>query len=70
MGRSAAAREVEYQLDFDVSEADWDDPLLPEVTSKVLGEEPSFTMTRTSLLAWSLMEVAHVQMADVFAPGG
>ena len=29
----------EYRLDFDVLEADWDDPLLPEVTSKVLGRE-------------------------------
>ena len=59
----------EYRLDFDVLEADWDDPLLPEVTSKVLGRKTTYTMTRTGLLAWSLMEVAHVQMADVTCAG-
>ena len=35
----------EYRLDFDVLEADWDDPLLPEVTSKVLGRKTTYTMT-------------------------
>jgi isopropylmalate/homocitrate/citramalate synthase len=59
----------EYRLDFEVLEADWDDPMLPEVTSRVLGRKTTFTMTRTSLLAWSLMDIAHVEMADLTGAG-
>ena len=50
-------------------EADWDEPMLPEVTSGVLGRKTRFTMSRTSLLAWSLMDITHVEMADLTAAG-
>jgi hypothetical protein len=59
----------EYRLDFDVLEGDWDDPMLPEITSKALGRKTTFTMTRTSLLAWSLMDITHVEMADLTGGG-
>ena len=60
----------EYRLDFEGGEAGWDDPIPPEVTSRVLGREATCTINRTSLLAWSLMNIAHVQVADLACGDG
>ena len=59
----------EYRLDFDSGDADWDDPIPPEVTSDVLGRRMTCTITRTSLLAWSLMNISEVQLADLACGG-
>ncbi|HEX2725276.1 MAG TPA: hypothetical protein VHN20_05605, partial [Beijerinckiaceae bacterium] len=59
----------EYRLSFNSGDIDWDDPIPPEVTSDVLGRRMTCTISRTSLLAWSLMTVAEVHVADL-APGG
>ena len=59
----------EYRLDFEGGEAGWDDPIPPEVTSRVLGREATCTINRTSLLAWSLLNIAHVQVADLACGG-
>jgi hypothetical protein len=59
----------EYRLDFDSGDADWDDPVPPEVTSDVLGRKMTCTISRTSLLAWSLMNISEVQVADLVCGG-
>jgi hypothetical protein len=59
----------EYRLDFSRGEAEWDDPIPPEVTSGVLGRRTKATIKRTSLLAWSLMNITEVEVADVTAGG-
>jgi hypothetical protein len=60
----------EYRLDFNNGETHWQDPIPPEVTSGVLGKPTTRVITRTSLLAWSLMmSLGEVTMADVTADG-
>jgi hypothetical protein len=60
----------EYRLDFNNGEAHWQDPIPPEVTSGVLGRPTSRVITRTSLLAWSLMmSLREVTVADLTAEG-
>jgi hypothetical protein len=54
-----------YRLDFDHGEASWDDPMPPEITSDVLGRRATSIINRTSLLAWSLMNLRHVDVADL-----
>jgi hypothetical protein len=60
----------EYRLDFNNGETHWDDPIPPEVTSRLLGRRVTCVISRTSLLAWSLMmDVREVEVADVTADG-
>ena len=60
----------EYRLDFNKGETHWDDPISPEVTSRLLGRRVTCVISRTSLLAWSLMmDVREVEVADVTADG-
>jgi hypothetical protein len=59
----------EYRLNFNDGEAHWDDRIPPEVTSGVLGRGATCAISRTSLLAWSLMNISEVQMADVVCGG-
>src|SRR5215217_3082719 len=57
-------------LDFRNGETHWDDPIPPEVTSQLLGRRVTCVISRTSLLAWSLMmDVREVEVADVTADG-
>ena len=59
----------EYRLNFDKGEPAWDDPIAPEVTSEVLGRSTDTIINRTSLLAWSLMKLPHVEVADLVGGG-
>ena len=59
----------EYRLDFNGGETGWDDPIRPEATSLVLGRRATCTISRTSLLAWSLMTISAVQVADLTCEG-
>lgn len=59
----------EYRLDFNRGEAGWDDPIRPETTSLVLGRRATCIISRTSLLAWSLMTIPAVQVADLTCEG-
>src|SRR5215208_3560838 len=59
----------EYRVNFNNGEAEWDDPISPEVTSDVLGRSTGITINRTSLLAWSLMNLPHVEVADLVGGG-
>jgi hypothetical protein len=65
------AKEItrEYRVDFNKGETEWNDPIPPEVTSDVLGNRTTCVISRTSLLAWSLMRLPHVEVADL-ARGG
>jgi hypothetical protein len=47
----------------------WHDRIPPEVTSAVLGRRATSAISRTSLLAWSLMNIAEVRIADVVCGG-
>ncbi len=58
-----------YRLDFDNGEAHWDDPIPPEITSNVLGTKATCIISRTSLLAWSLMNIPGVEVADLSCEG-
>jgi hypothetical protein len=59
----------QYRLDFRNDEPEWDDPILPEVTSRLLGRKATCIISRTSLLAWSLMSLPQVDVADLTAGG-
>jgi len=66
------AKEItrEYRLDFNNGETHWDNPIPPEVTSPLLRRRVTCIISRTSLLAWSLMiDVRDVEVADVTAGG-
>jgi hypothetical protein len=58
-----------YRLDFRNDEPEWDDPIPPEITSRVLGRKATCTISRTSLLAWSLMSLPQVDVADLTSGG-
>ena len=58
----------EYRLNFNTG-PEWDDPISPEVTSNVLGRRTGTIINRTSLLAWSLMSLPHVEVADLVGGG-
>ncbi len=59
-----------YRLDFSNGEMHWDGPMPPDVTSRLLGRQVTCVISRTSLLAWSLMmDVREVEVADVTAHG-
>jgi len=59
----------EYCLNFNSGEPEWDDPISPQITSEVLGRITSTVINRTSLLAWSLMNLPHVEVADLVGGG-
>src|SRR5918993_4707230 len=59
----------EYRLNFNSGEPEWDDPISPQITSEVLGRITSTVINRTSLLAWSLMNLPHVEVADLVGGG-
>jgi len=59
----------EYRLDFNHGETTWDDPMPPEIICNVLGRNATCRINRTSLLAWSLMNIPQVQVADVACGG-
>jgi hypothetical protein len=59
----------EYRLDFNHGETAWDDPMPPEIICNVLGRNATCRINRTSLLAWSLMNIPQVQVADVACGG-
>src|SRR5918993_1401108 len=59
----------EYRLNFNKGEPEWDDPISPEVTSDVLGRRTGTVINRTSLLAWSLMNLPCVEVADLVGGG-
>ena len=59
----------EYRLNFNKGEPQWDDPIPPEVTSNVIGYRTTTIINRTSLLAWSLMMLPQVEVADLAAGG-
>jgi hypothetical protein len=54
-----------YRLDFDNGEAHWDDPMPTDITSGVLGTKATCIISRASLLAWSLMNIPEVEVADL-----
>ena len=58
-----------YRLDFNFGEPEWDDPMPHDVTSDVLGRRAMSTINRTSLLAWSLMNLPSVEVADLTLGG-
>ena len=59
----------QYRLNFDRGESLWDDPIPPEITSNVIGIQTTMTINRTSLLAWSLLNISHVETADLAFDG-
>jgi hypothetical protein len=59
----------EYRLEFNTDEALWDEPIAPETSSTVLARRVTHALNRTSLLAWSLMNISSVEVADVTGNG-
>jgi hypothetical protein len=59
----------EYRLDFDNGEPGWEDRIPAEITSGVLGRHSTCVINRTSLLAWALMKMPEVQVADLACGG-
>jgi hypothetical protein len=58
-----------YRLDFNNGEAEWDDPMPPEITAQLLGQSATSLINRTSLLAWALMGLREVEVADLAFDG-
>jgi hypothetical protein len=58
-----------YRLEFNLGEPEWDDPMPHDVTCDVLGRRAMSTINRTSLLAWSLMKLPCVELADLTFEG-
>jgi hypothetical protein len=59
----------EYRLHFHDEETLWEDPMPPEVTSNILARKVTSIINRTSLLAWSLMNIPSVEVADLTGAG-
>src|SRR5687768_753284 len=59
----------QYRLKIHKGDTAWDDPIAPEVTSDVLGARTATVISRTSLLAWSLMNLPCVEIAHVVGAG-
>jgi hypothetical protein len=47
----------------------WEDPIPPEITSNVLARRVTSVINRTSLLAWCLMNIPSVEVADLTGGG-
>src|SRR5687767_8851780 len=58
----------EYRLYFN-DEASWEDRIPPEITSNVLARRVTSVINRTSLLAWCLMNIPSVEVADLTGGG-
>jgi len=55
----------QYRLNFNRGEPLWADGIPPEITSDVTGIRTSKTVDRASLLAWTLLNIGHVETADL-----
>jgi hypothetical protein len=54
----------EYRISLTNRDSDWDDPIPTEVASAVLGTKATSVISRTHLLARSLMNMPQVDVAD------
>jgi hypothetical protein len=59
----------QYRLNFDRGEGLWADHIPPEITSDVTGIRTKRTIDRTSLLTLSLLNISHVETADLAFDG-
>ena len=55
----------QYRLNFNRGEPLWADGIPPEITSDVTGIRTTKTVDRASLLAWTLLNICHVETADL-----
>ena len=55
----------QYRLNFNRGEPLWSDGIPPEITSDVTGIRTTRTIDRASLLAWTLLNICHVETADL-----
>ena len=55
----------QYRLNFNRGEPLWTDGIPPEITSDVTGMQTTRTIDRASLLAWTLLNICHVETADL-----
>jgi hypothetical protein len=55
----------QYRLNFNRGEPLWSDGIPPEITSDVTGIRTTRTIERASLLAWTLLNICHVETADL-----
>ena len=55
----------QYRLNFNRGEPLWTDGIPPEITSDVTGIQTTRTIDRASLLAWTLLNICHVETADL-----
>jgi hypothetical protein len=68
MGGRAEESTREYRVYFNDGSV-WEDPIPPEVSSNVLARRMTSSINRTSLLAWSLMNIPAVELADLTEGG-
>src|SRR5918999_4929669 len=59
----------EYRVYFNDGVSVWEDPIPPEISSNVLARPMTSIINRTSLLAWSLMNIPSVEVADLTEGG-
>jgi hypothetical protein len=59
----------EYRLHFNDEDPLWEDQIPPEITSNVLARRVTWVINRTSLLAWCLMNIPAVEVADLTGGG-
>jgi hypothetical protein len=55
----------QYRLNFNRGEPLWTDGIPPEITSDVTGIQTTRTIDRASLLAWTLLNICHVETAHL-----
>jgi hypothetical protein len=59
----------EYRVYFNDDACVWEDPIPPGISSNVLARRMTSMINRTSLLAWSLMNIPSVEVADLTEGG-
>ena len=59
----------EYRLHFNDEDSSWENPIPPEITSNILARRVTSVINRTSLLAWCLMNIPSVEVADLTGGG-
>jgi hypothetical protein len=59
----------EYRVHFNDDASLWEDPIPSEISSNVLARRMTSIINRTSLLAWSLMNMPFVEVADLTEGG-
>jgi hypothetical protein len=69
MGGRTEESTREYRVYFNDDPFLWEDPIPPEISSNVLARRMTSTINRTSLLAWSLMNIPTVELADLTEGG-